>query len=223
MSGSRSYSHSRSGSETNNSLSSVAHTAATSVLSDDDTLNDNNDTGHQHATETDGPDDVMTYSDPEDIFSSSTPPSHSVTTPSSSPPRHHGSEALLSELPAVRRQHVNSGFREGISSSKTVYVQQGFDDGFPVGGGLGLRVGALKGVLEGFMGALAPDGEEYRDMRGLCEDMMADLDVANLFAKAQKGAKEGTDAREFPAVLKMSANEVVEKWEALVGDMLNHP
>lgn len=219
-------SRSRSRSETITTLPSDSHTPVTS--DDGNSYNNKDNQVENHApagTDSDAwqqPEETMTFSDPDDIFGSSTPTSRSATS-YSSPTRQRDSGELLSELPAVRRQHVNNGFREGISSAKTAYVQQGFDDGFPVGAGLGLRVGALRGVLEGFIGALTPDGKEYETLQKLYDSMMADLGVSNLFSKAQGGQTQNTDVKEFPTALKMSANDVVEKWEAVVADMLNRP
>lgn len=54
-----------------------------------------------------------------------------------------------SDLPALRRQHVTAGYRDGVSNSKGEHVQEGFDAGFPVGAQLGMRAGTILGILEG--------------------------------------------------------------------------
>lgn len=105
----------------------------------------------------------------DDIFGSS-PPAES----SQLGGENHGSQTRLaaepSDLPSIRRQHVTSGYRDGISVSKGANVQRGFDAGFPVGGDLGLRAGILLGILEGIFSAGQPagktggDNEEQRDV-----------------------------------------------------------
>ena len=64
-------------------------------------------------------------------------------------------DEILSDLPAVRRQHMNDGYREGLSVGKARVMQSGFDAGYPVGVEVGLRVGAVLGVLEGIVAALS--------------------------------------------------------------------
>lgn len=87
----------------------------------------------------------------DDIFGSRPPPetrevpsdtleiATSTTEPSDEP----------SDLPSLRRQHVTSGYREGISTSKGEHIQRGFDAGYPVGAQLGMRAGTVLGILEG--------------------------------------------------------------------------
>lgn len=58
---------------------------------------------------------------------------------------------ILSDLPTLRRQHVTSGYREGLAIGKAQVMQRGFDDGYPFGTELGLRIGAVLGVLEGML------------------------------------------------------------------------
>lgn len=54
-----------------------------------------------------------------------------------------------SEIPLLRRQHITSGYRDGVASAKSGSIQAGFDEGYPVGANLGLRVGIVLGSLEG--------------------------------------------------------------------------
>lgn len=81
----------------------------------------------------------------DDIFGSSPPPASNEPTNSSEPPTEP------SDLPSLRRQHVTAGYRDGITTSKGQYVQDGFDAGFPVGGQLGIRAGTVLGILEGVL------------------------------------------------------------------------
>lgn len=85
----------------------------------------------------------------DDIFGSSPEPETSTL-----PTTHRTSEPNQpepSDLPSLRRQHVTTGYREGISTSKGTHVQEGFDAGFPVGAQLGMRAGTVLGVLEGLV------------------------------------------------------------------------
>lgn len=58
---------------------------------------------------------------------------------------------LLSDLPTVKRQHMTDGYREGLTVGKAKVMQQGFDDGYPIGTAIALRVGRVLGVLEGYL------------------------------------------------------------------------
>ncbi|KAK6341841.1 hypothetical protein TWF730_001329 [Orbilia blumenaviensis] len=51
-------------------------------------------------------------------------------------------------------KHTTEGYRDGITTSKQQYVQEGFDEGYILGAALGLKVGELLGVLEGIVGTL---------------------------------------------------------------------
>ena len=83
----------------------------------------------------------------DDIFGSSPPASNGALD------QNHPADvsAEPSDLPSLRRQHVTAGYRDGISTSKGQYVQDGFDAGFPVGAQLGMRAGTVLGVLEGVL------------------------------------------------------------------------
>ncbi|KAL8649703.1 MAG: hypothetical protein Q9210_004242 [Variospora velana] len=89
-----------------------------------------------------------------DIFSDSPPASPTSKQPSEP-----------SDIPRLRSTHVTNGYRDGISASKDQALQPGFDEAYPLGAILGLRVGYVLGVLEGLCGAhgsgkaLAPDTE----------------------------------------------------------------
>ena len=88
----------------------------------------------------------------DDIFGSSPPPPSSlerdhVPGPEAAAP----AAAEPSDLPSLRRQHVTTGYRDGISLSKGEHVQDGFDAGFPVGAQLGMRAGTVLGILEGVL------------------------------------------------------------------------
>jgi len=49
----------------------------------------------------------------------------------------------------IARQHTTDGYREGISASKHLHIQSGFDEGYILGAVLGLHVGRLIGCMDG--------------------------------------------------------------------------
>jgi hypothetical protein len=61
---------------------------------------------------------------------------------------------MLSDLPALRRQHMTDGYREGLAIGKAKVMQGGFDAGYPLGIELGLRVGRVLGILAGVLAAM---------------------------------------------------------------------
>lgn len=67
-------------------------------------------------------------------------------------------DPILSDLPTLRRQHMTSGYREGLAIGKAQVMQRGFDEGYPFGVDLGLRIGVVLGVLEGALAALKKTG-----------------------------------------------------------------
>lgn len=87
----------------------------------------------------------------DDIFGSSPSPSASPRPTHTAPPPPTAPPPEPSDLPSLRRQHVTTGYREGISASKGTHIQDGFDAGFPVGAQLGMRAGTVLGILEGLV------------------------------------------------------------------------
>ncbi|GAB7337160.1 hypothetical protein MBLNU457_g2552t1 [Dothideomycetes sp. NU457] len=57
----------------------------------------------------------------------------------------HG-EAL--DVARLRRIHVTTGYREGLSESKGKFIQEGFDEGYSLGAVIGSKAGWCLGVLE---------------------------------------------------------------------------
>ncbi|PNS15921.1 hypothetical protein CAC42_4322 [Sphaceloma murrayae] len=53
-----------------------------------------------------------------------------------------------SEIPRLRSIHVTNGYREGISESKSTFVQAGFDEGYSLGAVLGFKSAWLLAFLE---------------------------------------------------------------------------
>ncbi|KAH8690551.1 hypothetical protein BGW36DRAFT_57267 [Talaromyces proteolyticus] len=94
----------------------------------------------------------------DDIFGSSPPADNhitaQITTSNTNTQDYAQNTAELSDLPALRRQHVTAGYRDGIAASKSEHVQEGFDGGYPVGAQFGLRAGTVLGLLEGVIKGL---------------------------------------------------------------------
>jgi hypothetical protein len=67
-------------------------------------------------------------------------------------PRQRAHE-ILSDLPSRQRALDTDAYREGLATSKGLYVQEGFDEGYSLGANLGVRVGYILGVLQGFTAA----------------------------------------------------------------------
>ncbi|KAL8785149.1 MAG: hypothetical protein Q9213_003567 [Squamulea squamosa] len=80
-----------------------------------------------------------------DIFSDS-PPASPFSTTNTHP-------AEPSDIPRLRGIHSTEGYREGVSYAKHQAAQPGFDEAYPLGAILGLRVGYILGVLEGLFRA----------------------------------------------------------------------
>ncbi|KAL9036978.1 MAG: hypothetical protein Q9180_003988 [Flavoplaca navasiana] len=107
-----------------------------------------------------------------DVFSDSPPTSPSTTTNT------HPTDP--SDIPRLRAIHSTEGYREGISCAKQQAAQPGFDEAYPLGAILGLRVGYILGVLEGLhnaggikreqkssekgVGVTREDGQRFEDM-----------------------------------------------------------
>ncbi|KAL9088329.1 MAG: hypothetical protein Q9165_006254 [Trypethelium subeluteriae] len=67
---------------------------------------------------------------------------------------HSAPAAEPSEIPRLRSTHTTAGYRDGISSSKVRYVQDGFDEGYSLGATIGLKAGFALGVVESLVKAL---------------------------------------------------------------------
>ena len=85
----------------------------------------------------------------DDIFGSSPPRSDRELHAPQAATETSGAEP--SDLPSLRRQHVTAGYRDGVSTSKGLHVQDGFDAGFPVGAQMGMRAGTILGIMEGLL------------------------------------------------------------------------
>jgi hypothetical protein len=128
-------------------------------------------------------------------------------------------QEMLSELPAMQRQHMTSGYREGLSASKARSMQGGFDLGYPIGFELGLRVGKIFGVFEGFLAAFAKD--KTGPPTGLVElygSAKRELAMGQLLNGLDDEMLAGPEfeIKDLP----LKSREVLQKWEELVTEMM---
>lgn len=115
-----------------------------------------------------------------DIFPDSppsTPPTYPLTTLATSGSASSFAEdnneddviKVASDMPRLRATHSTAGYRNGISTAKTQWLQPGFDEGYSLGAVLGLRAGYILGVLEGLCAAFG-SGEKGRKDEGEGKD-----------------------------------------------------
>jgi hypothetical protein len=128
-------------------------------------------------------------------------------------------EEMLSDLPAVQRQHMTSGYREGLSDSKAKSMQGGFDQGYPIGFVLGIRVGRILGVLEGFLAAFAKDpAGTPEELLRLYRSAKKELAIGQLLRGLED---EVLTSLEFEVNdLPLESREALQKWEQLVTQMM---
>lgn len=114
------------------------------------------------------------YDPLDDVFGSA------PSSPTLSPSINHGEatgstgNTEHSDVPRLRRIHVTSGYREGISVSKEEHIQAGFDEGFSLGGEIGMRAGWCLGVLEGIQQAISSTDEGVEGYLKRAQEMQAD-------------------------------------------------
>ena len=84
----------------------------------------------------------------DDVFGSDTEPHHEEV--AGAEPR----ETHPSDMRRLQTEHSTAGYRDGITAAKAQSIQVGFDEGFSLGGTIGLKAGQLLGYLEGIAGAL---------------------------------------------------------------------
>ena len=126
---------------------------------------------------------------------------------------------MLSDLPAMQRQHMTAGYREGLSDSKAKSMQGGFDQGYPIGFELGLKVGKIFGVLEGFLAAYAKD--PTRTPKGLVElydQAKKELAVGQLLDGLDDEVLASPDfeTKDLPT----KSTDLVRKWQVLMTDLM---
>lgn len=50
----------------------------------------------------------------------------------------------------VERTHTKQGYLDGLSNAKESSLQQGFDEGFPKGAGLGIKIGHILSTIKSY-------------------------------------------------------------------------
>lgn len=78
------------------------------------------------------------------------------------------------DIASLRHIHTTQGYRDGITAGKTKYIQEGFDEGYSLGGRFGLKIGWIKGVVEGL---------SFIGVEGLKRDVEAELTMEKVFSK----------------------------------------
>ena len=119
----------------------------------------------------------------------------------------------LSDLPALRRQHVTAGYREGLSLAKAKTIQSGFDSGYPSGVELGMRVGRVLGVLEGVISAVGKDGG---DMEGRLKAVLKRVKTELGVERFLEGVSDEDMGREGAIEWKEEVLRKLGVWEEVV-------
>ena len=148
-----------------------------------------------------------------------------------------------SDIPRLRSTHVTSGYREGIAASKEQHIQEGFDEGYPLGAELGLKAGWCLGALKGLIHAIPPPhssagsaelvensnrGHPSKgEIEKILEDAKEDLGMQNLISKDHFGpdgiwiynvpGHEDEGDVSFSDVA--SAHPVIKKWTERIRQM----
>ncbi|KAL9627309.1 MAG: hypothetical protein Q9204_006660, partial [Flavoplaca sp. TL-2023a] len=135
---------------------------------------------------------------------SSTPPS---SPPSASPPNNNLSDVFSdspptsplttinthrtdpSDIPRLRAIHSTEGYREGISYAKHQAAQPGFDEAYPLGAILGLRVGYILGVLEGLRNTWGIKREQKSSEEGVGVTREDDRRFGDVLTQAREELK----------------------------------
>ena len=128
-------------------------------------------------------------------------------------------EEILSDLPAMQRQHMTAGYREGLTDSKAKSMQGGFDQGYPIGVELGLRVGKIFGVLEGFLATFSKNpAKTPKGLVELYDRANKELAISQLLAGLDDEvlASPEFEAKDLPTRSKV----LLRKWQVLVTDLM---
>ncbi|KAE9962473.1 hypothetical protein BLS_000287 [Venturia inaequalis] len=164
----------------------------------------------------------------DDIFSASPPrpsrlPLGSETNTTESLDNAHLQER--SDIQRLQSQHSTAGYREGITTSKGTFMQEGFDEGYMLGAELGMRGGWIIGVLEG----VARGGQGVDQVKILLKEARQELSIKSLYApeyfgqdgiwtynigEKTEGQAEDDEELDFRKVA--AAHPVVGKWMGVV-------
>ena len=93
----------------------------------------------------------------------------------------------LTENARLRSTHVTNGYRDGIAESKSLHVQAGFDEGYPLGAVLGYRTAWLLNVLDIMVSLIDQNrrtetAERIERVERLAADARLDLTMERLFS-----------------------------------------
>ena len=155
------------------------------------------------------PPHIVANNDLSDVFSDSPP-----TTPAHT--------SIPSDIPRLRGTHATAGYRAGISTSKTQFLQPGFDEGYSLGAVFGLRIGYLLGALEGLSNSRCLQQERKDRIISLYKEAQEQLKMENIFSQEfwdkdgiwTYGVVTNGDEVTFQEVAEQ--HPVVQKWDATV-------
>ncbi|KAF2225311.1 hypothetical protein BDZ85DRAFT_91670 [Elsinoe ampelina] len=174
---------------------------------------------HPHAAE----DMAVEYQNPlEDVFGTEDVPDTVISDPQSSPSRQSHAQGEHSEIPRIRSIHVTNGYREGIAESKSTFVQEGFDEGYPLGAMLGFRAAWLVSFLDNFTRLL-----NRPDKQALAEEARKELQIESILSPSYFN-EDGIWSYNVPGPeseqdfdLVSRSHPLIDKWSTRVQDLAN--
>jgi hypothetical protein len=135
----------------------------------------------------------------------------------------------ISEVPRLRSTHTTNGYREGLSTGKEQYLQEGFDEGYSLGAEIGAAAGRLIGILEALVVAIHDVSVQAEVVQKL-EGARTDLSVKNLYAPEYFGAEdgiwrytisdEGENEEDVTFRVVASRHPLIVRWSAVVNGLL---
>ncbi|CAK3762541.1 Hypothetical predicted protein [Lecanosticta acicola] len=92
------------------------------------------------------------------------------------------------DVSRLRTTHTTNGYREGVAASKEKYIQEGFDEGYSLGGEIGMKAGWCLGVLEGMLVAArrmrtGNSSATTEKVQKLLDDAQRELKLETLFGR----------------------------------------
>jgi len=118
-------------------------------------------------------------------------------------------EGMLSDLPSMRRQHMTDGYREGLAIGKAKVMQKGFDDGYPIGVKIALRVGKVLGCLEGVLATKDLEDEVKVLVRKMHAQAKQELAISSLMKDLNDEQVMQMNQDQIPTHVKIA----LQKWE----------
>ncbi|KAK8005332.1 hypothetical protein PG990_011369 [Apiospora arundinis] len=170
----------------------------------------------------------------DDVFGSDTEPHHEDVAGGA-----EGRETHPSDMRRLQTEHTTAGYRDGITVAKASSIQVGFDEGFSLGGTIGLKAGQLLGYLEGIAGALrvtnaSGDDPNHSPAAALLAKAQAELAAETIFGE-QYWNPDGTWKYDIASTATKeeqlgdnilfedvaNAHPAIIKWTQIVGDLLD--